>query len=173
MDGSSRGGVRKRLVPGLKTIRTLGTWRQVRGWRVVSPKSHGSMSQPPPENDCIPVRLVTFMVCHRKGGCLLARSHEHRIFFLLVHACLHSVQVLSLSRDHEPRISHTNLCKTVASFRNNDNNLASRIGIRPFNLFSKIEIISKIIVVRSIQITFNSNVNVSNGEKLTCTSLRE
>lgn len=124
---------------------------------------------------CVSLRL--WFATARVVACLLARSlarsHEHRIFFLLVHACLHSVQVLSLSRDHEPRISHTNLCKTVASFRNNDNNLASRIGIRPFNLFSKIEIISKIIVVRSIQITFNSNVNVSNGEKLTCTSLRE
>lgn len=123
---------------------------------------------------CVSLRL--WFATARVVACSLARSLARmntRIFFLLVHACLHSVQVLSLSRDHEPRISHTNLCKTVASFRNNDNNLASRIGIRPFNLFSKIEIISKIIVVRSIQITFNSNVNVSNGEKLTCTSLRE
>lgn len=102
----------EKLVPGLKTIRTLGT-RQVRGWRVVSPKSHGSMSQPPPENDCIPVRLVTFMVCHRKGGCY---SHEHWIFLLLVHTCLHSVRVLSVSRDRRGARFIANLCKTLLPF---------------------------------------------------------
>ena len=80
---------RPSLSLSLKTIRTLGT-RRVWGWRAVRPKSHGSMSQPPPrENDCAPVCLVTFMVGHRKGGCL----HEEQDTLLFDRTCLHTVRL--------------------------------------------------------------------------------